>query len=130
MRVRYYSTQRPVMPGGFPKKAAVEKIENFDTKTFCEEIGREAWGFIEYREPLTKEEADAYELTLGGMKIFWCVTTAVYDSGRVVANITSTVEAVSKPENDSRSTARKDIYHDWFESQEDAENFVKEAKDA
>ena len=118
------------MPGGFPKKAAVEKIENFDTKTFCEEIGREAWGFIEYREPLTKEEADAYELTPEGMKTFWCVTTAVYDNGRVVANITSTVEAVSKPENDSRSTARKDIYHDWFESQEDAENFVKEAKDA
>lgn len=77
MSVRYYSTQRPVMPGGFPKKAAVKKIENFDTKTFCEEIGREAWGFIEYREPLTKEEADAYELTLGGMKTFWCVTTAV-----------------------------------------------------
>lgn len=38
--MRYYSTQRPVMPGGFPKKPAVEKIENFDTKTFCEEIGR------------------------------------------------------------------------------------------
>ena len=45
------------MPGGFPKKTAVEKIENFDTKTFCEEIGREAWGFIEYQEPLTKGEA-------------------------------------------------------------------------
>ena len=104
MRVRYYSTQRPVMPGGFPKKASVKKIENFDTKTFCEEIGREAWVFIEYREPLTKEEADAYELTLRGMKIFWCVTTTVYDSGRVVANITSTVEAVSKPENDFKST--------------------------
>lgn len=82
--VKYYSTQRPVMPGGFPKKAAVEKIENFDTKTYCEEIGREAWGFIEYREPLTKEEADAYELTLGGMKTFWCVTTAVYDTSKVV----------------------------------------------
>lgn len=111
--VKYYSTQRPVMPGSFPKKTVVEKIENFNTKTYCEEIGREAWGFIEYRELLTKEEADAYELTLGGMKTFWCVTMAVYDSGKVVANITSMVEAVSKPENDSRSTARKDIYHDW-----------------
>ncbi len=128
--VKYYSIWRPVMPGGLPKMEAVERIENFDTKTFCEEIGREAWGFIEYREPLTKEEADAYELTLGGMKTFWCVTTAVYDSGRVVANITSTVEAVSKPENDFKSTRRKDIYHDWFESQEEAEALVKEAKDA
>ena len=64
------------------------------------------------------------------MKKFWCVTTVVYDSGRVVANITSTVEAVSKPENDFKSTKRKDIYHDWFESQEEAEALVKEAKDA
>jgi len=124
--VKYYSTQRPVMPGGFPKKAIVEKIENFDIKTYCEEIGREAWGFIEYRELLTKEEAAAYELTLGGMKTFWCVTTVVYDNGKVVANITSTVGAVSKPENDFKSTKRKDIYHDWFESQKEAEAFVKE----
>lgn len=82
--MRYYSTQRPVMPGGFPKKAAVEKIENFDTKTFCEEIGREAWGFIEYREPLTKEEADAYELTLGGMIIYddesGCNSPAIFEA--------------------------------------------------
>ena len=40
---RYYSIMRPVLPGGFPKKELVEKIENFDTKTFCKEIGREAW---------------------------------------------------------------------------------------
>lgn len=128
--MKYYSTQRPVMPGCFPKKEAVEKIENFGTKTFCEKIGREAWGFIEYREPLTKEEADAYELTLESMKMFWCVTTAVYDSGSVVASITSTVETVSKPENDFKSTKRKDIYHDWFESREEAKAFVKEAERA
>lgn len=128
--MRYYSTQRPVMPGGFPKKAAVEKIENFDTKTFCEEIGREAWGFIEYREPLTKEEADAYELTLAGLKTFWCVTSSVDNRGTAKAAVTSFVEAVSKPENDSKSTSRKDIYHDWFGSREEAEAFVKEAKRA
>lgn len=128
--MRYYSTQRPFGPGTFPQRDGTETITNFDGKIYCEEIGREVWGFIEYREPLTKEEADAYELTLGGMKTFWCVTTTVYDSGRVAANITSTVEAVSKPENDFKSTKRKDIYHDWFESQEDAENFVKEAEEA
>lgn len=72
---RYYSTMRPVMLGGFPKKEMVEKIENFDTKAFCEEIGRDAWGYIEYREQFTKEEADAYELTLGGMKTYYCVTS-------------------------------------------------------
>ena len=103
--VKYYSTQRPVMPGGYPKKGAVERIQNFDTKTFCEEVGREAWGFIEYREPLTKEEADAYEMTLAGMKTFWCVNT-------------------------STSTSRKDIYNDWFEDHEEAEKFVEEARSA
>lgn len=98
---RYYSTMRPVQPGGYPNRDGVEEIHNFDTKTFCEEIGREAWGYIDYREPLTKEQAEAYELTLGGMKTYWCVTTSVDDRGRVVANITNTVEAVSKPENSS-----------------------------
>lgn len=60
--MRYYSTQSPVMPGSYPKSKTVKAIRNFDTKTFCEEIGREAWGYIDYEEALTKEEAEAYEL--------------------------------------------------------------------
>lgn len=128
--VRYYSTQRPVMPGCFPKKTAVEKIENFDTKTYCEEIGKEAWGYIEYRESLTKEEVDAYELTLGGMKTYYCVTSSVDDKGKVRAAITSVIDAVCKPENSFKSLKRKDIYTDWFESREEAEKLVEEAKTA
>lgn len=128
--IRYYSTMRPVQPGGFPNREIVEEIHNFDTKTFCEEIGREAWGYIDYREPLTKERAEAYELTLGGMKTYWCVTTSFDDNGRVVSAITSTIEAVCKPENTSKSTSRKDIYNDWFESREEAEDWVNEAKRA
>lgn len=91
---RYYSTQRPVMPGGFPRKADVVEIKNFDAKTFCEEIGKEAWGYIEYQAELTKEEADAYELTLGGMKTYYCVTSSVDDKGKVKAAITNVIEAV------------------------------------
>ena len=79
---------------------------------------------------MTKEEADAYELTLGGMKTFWCVTTAVYDSGRVVANITRKIDTVRKPENTFTSTSRRDIYNDWFSSWEDANKFVREAREA
>lgn len=60
--MRYYSTQRPVMPGSYPKSRTVRAIHNFDTKTFCEEIGREAWGYIEYDGALEKEEIEAYEL--------------------------------------------------------------------
>lgn len=60
--MRYYSIMRPVMPGSYPKKAAAQETENFDEKTFCEEIGREAWGYIDYSEELTESEAADYEL--------------------------------------------------------------------
>ena len=64
---RYYSTKRPFGPGTFPKKDGRETVINFDGKTYCEEIGREAWGYIDYPEPLTKEEVDSYELVeIGG----------------------------------------------------------------
>ncbi|CAK7060769.1 MAG: hypothetical protein BACD_02857 [Bacteroides rodentium] len=127
---RYYSTQRPILPGGLPRNADVERIENFDTKKFCGEIGRKAWGYIDFREDITKEQAEAYELTFGGMKTYWCVTTLFDDKGRVVSAITSTVEAVCKPENTAESTKSKDIYNDWFDSQEEAKEWVEEAKQA
>lgn len=127
---RYYSVMRPVLPGSFPKKRLAEKIENFDTRTFCEEIGREAWGYIEYREALTKEEADVYELVLAGLKTYYCVTTSVDDRGTVRAAITSVAEAVCKPENSFKSLKRKDIYHDWFDDPEEAKKFVEEARTA
>ena len=59
---KYYSTQRPVMPGSFPKTKLVEKIVNFDSRQFVEEIGREAWGYIIYRELLEPQDAESYEL--------------------------------------------------------------------
>lgn len=127
---RYYRIMRPVLPGSFPKKELVEKIENFDTKTFCEEIGREAWGYLEYGEALTKEEADAYDLVLGGMKTYYCVTTSVDDKGKVLAAITSVIEAERKPESNFQSLSRKDVYNDWFDDPEEAKKFVEEAKRA
>lgn len=64
--MRYYSTQRPVGPGTFPRQGGTETVTNFDGKIFCEEIGREAWGYIDYREPISPEQARAYELTPSG----------------------------------------------------------------
>lgn len=54
MSYRYYSTQRPVMPGSYPKPEnnKVEEICNFDNKTYSEEIQTDAWGYIEYEKPL------------------------------------------------------------------------------
>lgn len=127
--MKYYSTQRPVSPGTFPREGA-GRIVNFDNKQFCEEIGCDAWGYIKYEEPLSAAQAEAYELTMGGMKTFWCVTTSVDDRGTVRAAITSFVEAVIKPENSFKSTSRKDIYNDWFSDHEEAEKFVEEARNA
>lgn len=65
MRVRYYSTQRPVMPGGFPKSRKVLGIINFDSREYVEEIGRSAWGYIKYDGPLSEKDVEAYELVKG-----------------------------------------------------------------
>lgn len=61
---RYYSTQRPVGPGTFPKPKGnkVLNIANFEGRHFCQSINAKAWGFIEYEKPLTDREAEAYEL--------------------------------------------------------------------
>ena len=63
--MRYFSTQRPLGPGCFPKVRGNEvmEIESYDRKMFREEIGREAWGSIVYRHPLTEIDAAIYELT-------------------------------------------------------------------
>ena len=60
--MRYYSTQRPVGPGTYPRKDGRETIHNFCEKTYCEEIGREAWGYIDYPAPLKEKEISEYEL--------------------------------------------------------------------
>ena len=40
-----------------------ETIRHFDGPTYCEEIGREAWGYIDYEQALSPEQAASYELT-------------------------------------------------------------------
>ena len=54
MTYRYYSTQRPLTPGSCPR-AGVQEVVNYDEKKFCEEIGMDAWGFVEYTRELTKQ---------------------------------------------------------------------------
>ncbi len=58
---RYYLTQRPPSPGAFPGKPI--KLKAYDAKTYVEEIGRSAWGWVEYSEPLTEKQVKDYELT-------------------------------------------------------------------
>ena len=58
---------------------------------------------------------------------FYCVTSTFDDKGRATASITDTVEIDTKPENTAKSVSRKDIYKDWFDSEEKAKEFIKEA---
>lgn len=59
---KYYSLARPVMPGTFPKKGNVENIKNYDERILVDDIGRLAWGYIEYSEPITRAQCNDYEL--------------------------------------------------------------------
>lgn len=57
---RYYSTQRPVSNGTYPGKP--ENIQNFnDRQEVCGGQMR-AWGYLEYKEPLTEKQMSDYEL--------------------------------------------------------------------
>ena len=124
---RYYSTERPLMPGCCPR-AGVYEVKNFETKMFCDEVGCEAWGYVDYMRELSPEEAADYELLPAGMKTFWSVTTAIDNDGRVSCAITDIVRAAVKPENSFTETRSKDIWVDWFDSKEEAEERVMEAK--
>lgn len=56
--MRYYSTLRPIAPGTCPGNFT--EFENFDRRKHVDEIGRKAWGWVEYAEPL--ENPDMYDL--------------------------------------------------------------------
>lgn len=58
---RYYSTERPVAPGTFPKKGNFN-IADYPQKVYINEIGSKAWGHIDYDEPLSDEDIRDYEL--------------------------------------------------------------------
>ena len=60
---KYYSTQRPVDIGTFPKtENGPVRIVNFDTRESVELASFKAWGYLVYDKPLTEKQIDAYEL--------------------------------------------------------------------
>lgn len=66
MTHRYYSIMRPIGVGTFPPGAHVTNIVNFHQRMYVPEIGREAWGYIEFSHTLSKENQINYELLPGG----------------------------------------------------------------
>ncbi len=89
-------------------------------KELCSSRGNEMDGELDMDDQIKETFTQKY----------YCVTTSVNNKGHVAAHITNVIEAEQKPESSSTSTSRRDIYNDWFESQEEAENFVEEAKKA
>lgn len=58
------------------------------------------------------------------MKTYYVVCTSFYDTGKIVSNIVDTVTASEKPEQGFKSTRRCDIYVDYFETVEEAQEYV------
>lgn len=60
---KYYSTQRPVDIGTFPKtKNGPLRLVNFDKRESVEQGKFLAWGYLVYDAPLTEKQIDDYEL--------------------------------------------------------------------
>ena len=60
---KYYSTQRPVDIGTFPKtENSPTEIVNFDQRESVENGRFQAWGYLLYRAPLTEKQIADYEL--------------------------------------------------------------------
>lgn len=62
------------------------------------------------------------------LKKFYCVTSAFHDSGQVVAAVTMTRQYAEKPDNHFTEGRDRDIYTEWYDNLEDANNAVREAR--
>lgn len=62
--MKYYSTQRPVAPGTFPKPQGnkVLEIKNFDRREYVPDIDRMAWGWLIYEKRLSYFDMVNHEL--------------------------------------------------------------------
>lgn len=61
------------------------------------------------------------------MKKYYGVITTFDDYGKVTANLIDVKESDKKPENEFKSTKQKDIYIDWFESLQRANQFIEQS---
>lgn len=68
-KYRYYLTERPLQMGAFPQPADNKPVlvAPFGEKIHAPNIGKYAFGFVEYDHPLTPEQIYQYELTAFGL---------------------------------------------------------------
>lgn len=60
MSYRYYCIFRPPMLGAVPR--GFDGMQDFGERVYVPEIERQAWGWVEYRHPLTDAQIADYEL--------------------------------------------------------------------
>lgn len=59
-------------------------------------------------------------------KTFYAVAMTIFDDGRAVVRMAGTELAYIKPESRYTSGSNADRYIDWFESESEAEEFIKQ----
>ena len=62
------------------------------------------------------------------MKKYYAVCNSYYNNGKVIANLVDVIEAEEMPEDIYKETKRCDVYVNWFESYEEAMDFIERCK--
>lgn len=126
MNYRYYSTQRPVAPGTFPKPAGnkVVDIQNFDCRTYCEAIGREAWGYIDYEAPIAPEQATEYALTLEAAMWYPVSVSSRKHGGGLRVTSGQPVRSLQRPVDKNGDTKTMQFKTRYFRSLQEAQRII------
>ncbi len=122
---RYYSTQRPVDIGTFPKtKNGPVRFENFGKREPVEQGRFEAWGYLVYDAPLTKQQTEDYELRPAFLNADAVAPENTLQSYTVT--ITETLEMDVQINAASQAEAEEIVTDRWNNSDYvlDASNFV------
>ena len=127
MIYRYYSKLRPVSYGTYPKNNNLVGTTNFGDRKFCEDVKDWAWGYIEYFEPLTDKEISDYDLIDASKKWYYSVVKIINKETKAV-RVKRYIDAFAHemPENMEAHSKRNDKYLYYFETEEEAEAFIKE----
>lgn len=59
---------------------------------------------------------------------YYCVIEVYYPDGFVIANIVQKLKAAKKPEGGVKLKSTKDIYIDWYSSEAEAQQAVRDAR--
>lgn len=124
---RYYSKLRPVSLNTYPKNENYIGHRNFDDRKFCDDIQDYAWGYVEYSQPLSKEEIDGYDLIDGSQRKFYGVIFRVNNkTNKTTARRYKDVMAFVKPDDEENHGRISDTIITWYNTEAEAESDIKE----